>query len=132
MARAKYDALMNIFEKANPDLSRKKQVEDGQKLWNELKNDPEKYAEKVSQLKLKASKHETQQRKIWDFCKKNVSSSTKSSTSEKKVCYNLYPIEIYNELLFINYKNNFRLKPSSKKNFQALKNLLKPLKRIWI
>ena len=68
---SKYNAFMDIFTKANPSMIRKLQVQEGQKLWNELKKDPEKLTEKMLELKIRANKIETKSLKMWsNFGKK--------------------------------------------------------------
>ena len=62
---SKYNAFMDIFTKANPSMIRKLQVQEGQKLWNELKKDPEKLTEKMLELKIRANKIETKSMKAW-------------------------------------------------------------------
>ena len=62
----RYNAFMNAFTKANPEMkSRQFQLQEGQKMWNELKNYPEKLNEKMLELKTKASKSQTNLLQMW-------------------------------------------------------------------
>ena len=57
---------MNAFTKANPEMkSRQFQLQEGQKMWNELKNYPETLNEKMLELKTKASKSQTNLLQMW-------------------------------------------------------------------
>ena len=82
----KYKILVDAYLKANPDMSPKIQYLEAQKLWRELKNDPENLNQKIIELKAIASKRDGKLLTMWSgFGAKRPPPST-SKVTEKKVC----------------------------------------------
>ena len=50
-----YDSFVKAFRDANPDLNKQTQFLEAQKTWNNLKTEPEKLSQKMSEYKAKAA-----------------------------------------------------------------------------
>lgn len=79
--KAKYDALLEAYKKANPSMQKKTQYENAQKLWNELKTDQEALEKKMFELKTKASKLESKKLEWWTKLGKSAPSTSSSAPS---------------------------------------------------
>ena len=76
----RYKALVEAHKKANPSMKAQLQLKDAQKLWNDLKKDPEGYDRNMLELKTKASKLKAKNLGFWT----NYGKSTSNCESSKK------------------------------------------------
>ena len=54
-----------MVREAYPQITMEKQFKKGQEMWNQVKNDPEKYDKTVLNLKLTAAKEKNKNAKMW-------------------------------------------------------------------
>ena len=76
----RYKAFIEIHKKAHPSMKPTLQLQDGQKLWNEVKKDPEKYKQTMLELKTKASKSDSKKLGFWSAFGKKASNVQSSSS----------------------------------------------------
>lgn len=62
---SKYKAFVEAHAKANPSLKKETQLETAQKLWNEVKNDQEKYSQMMIEFRSKAANLKSKLLNFW-------------------------------------------------------------------
>ena len=72
-----YQRFLKAYAEAYPDYLRQTQFKNAQKLWNEVKNDPEKHDEMIRDFKKKAKEKEGRQLGKWaNWFKKSTGKTT--------------------------------------------------------
>ena len=60
-----YDKFIAMVREAYPQMTTEKQFKKRQEMWNQVKNDPEKYSKTVLNLKPTAAKEKNKNVKMW-------------------------------------------------------------------
>ena len=78
-----YERFLKAYAEAYPDIQRQSQFKNAQKLWGEVKNDPEKHDEMIRDFKKKAKEKEGKQLGKWaNWFKKSAAKTTAPTTAE--------------------------------------------------
>ena len=79
----RYNALVEIYKKANPSLKKNLQFKNAQDLWNNVKKDPELYDKSILELKTKAAHLDAKKLAFWKKTSSAETNSDKNNSIEK-------------------------------------------------
>ena len=100
-----YKTFVDIYRKAHPSMKKELQFKEAQKLWNEVKKDPEKLGQVVMELKTKASKFEAKSLTTW----LGYGAKSKTKVSEEKVSQENKPEKKVRIVSYIIYIIDYKL-----------------------